>query len=364
MNTYFFTGFPGFLSSYLIKEIINERFPLDKIYLCILPTTRSLAEEKINELVRTLNVSPATFELVEGDITKENLDFHSTISKKILSSITHVYHLAAIYDLSVPYDPAYQVNVLGTKHVNEWLLKANNLKHYTYFSTAYVAGKREGNILETELKHEAGFKNHYESTKYEAERLVAQEMDRLPVTIIRPSIVVGNSMTGETAKFDGPYFIMNLFERLRGLPIIPYIGRRDAETNFVPVDYVVRATVFLSHYSNAIGKTYHLTDPNPYRTREVYRMLMEALIGQAPAYTIPLQAARLPLSFKPVRRWFHVQKETIPYFIYDCHFDTTQTTEDLKGTEISCPDFETVIPNIITYYRANKDNPEKRLSIS
>ncbi|QHE50822.1 SDR family oxidoreductase [Pontibacillus sp. HMF3514] len=363
-HVYFFTGFPGFLTSRLIKQVVHEEFPIDKIYLFILPSTRKHAQSKIHQLCEELDISHHLFELVEGDITKDNLDLAESTSETLLNSITHAYHLAAIYDLSVPYEPAYNVNVIGTKHVNEWLLQANRLERYTYFSTAYVSGKRTGTIKESDLKHDQGFKNHYESTKYEAELLVQDLKGQLPVTIIRPGIVVGDSQTGQTSKFDGPYFILNLFDRLHFLPTIPYVGKGHAEANFVPVDYVIRASVFLSHHTNSIGKTYHLTDPNPYQSHEVYRMLMEALLGKTPSYRIPLHAAKLPLNLLPVRRWLNIQKQTIPYFMYNSHYDTSLAMSALNGTEIECPDFETVIPQLIHFYRSHKHDEDKKVTIS
>lgn len=363
-NVYFFTGFPGFLTTQLIKHILKEGLPVEKMYLCVLPHMRSSAESMVKQLIEDLGVTIDKFELVEGDITKENLNFSETTSQRILDSVTHAYHLAAIYDLAVPYEPAHQVNVIGTQQVNTWLMKTKKLERYTYFSTAYVSGKRTGTILETELEHHSGFKNNYESTKYDAEILVENLKSSLPVTILRPGIVVGDSQSGHTSKFDGPYFILNLFDRLNFLPTIPYFGKGGAEANFVPVDYVTRAAVFLSHYNGSNGQTYHLTDPNPYQSHEVYRMLMEALLGKTPAYTLPLHVAKLPLNLLPVRRWLNIQKQTLPYFTNHSHYDTTATSIALNGTGIECPDFETVIPRIIHFYRNHKGDQDKKVTIS
>ena len=121
-----------------------------------------------------------------------------------------MWHLAAVYDLAVPKDIAWKVNVHGTDTFNQVVVQFPHLKRYMYFSTAYVAGKREGKLLETELIRPSGFKNHYEETKFEAELLVENLKEKIPVTIIRPGIVRGNSKTGETIKFDGPYFFINM----------------------------------------------------------------------------------------------------------------------------------------------------------
>ncbi len=121
---------------------------------------------------------------------------------------TIVFHLAAIYDLAVERSLAMRVNVEGTRNVTRFAASLRALKHFHHVSTCYVAGQRIGRILEIELEHAAGFRNHYEETKYRAELEVERAKRELPVIIHRPSVVCGDSRTGETAKYDGIYYMM------------------------------------------------------------------------------------------------------------------------------------------------------------
>ena len=126
---------------------------------------------------------------------------------------TRVFHLAAVYDLAVPRDLALRVNPGGTKNV---LVLARSLPHlhqFHYVSTCYVAGKREGVILETELQHDAGYRNYYEESKYLAELEVESAKSELPITIHRPAVVCGHSQTGETGKYDGVYYLIHYLLR-------------------------------------------------------------------------------------------------------------------------------------------------------
>src|SRR5215211_2014437 len=109
-----------------------------------------------------------------------------------------------------------------------------------------------------------GFKNHYESTKFQAEVWVRSEADRVPTTILRPAIVVGDSRTGETQKFDGPYYILRVISLAaqRGLAI-PNFGRSEAPFNVVPVDFVVGSIAAVASLEEALGETLHLVDPEP-----------------------------------------------------------------------------------------------------
>ena len=128
-----------------------------------------------------------------------------------LGDVTDVWHLAAVYDLAVERELAVRVNVEGTRTEICWTRSHDvaGLSRFHYFSTCYVSGRYAGPFGEDDLEVGAPFNNYYEETKHEAEAEVRRRMAAgLPATIYRPSIVVGDSRTGETQKFDGPYFVM------------------------------------------------------------------------------------------------------------------------------------------------------------
>ena len=113
-------------------------------------------------------------------------------------------------------------------------------------------------MSEDDLTDAFGFGSPYEQTKYEAERLVRDAASELPVTIVRPSMIVGDSRTGEIKTFNTFYAPLRLF--LSGkLRIVP--TRRDLRVNIVPVDYVADAIVRLMFDPRAVGMTFHLTTP-------------------------------------------------------------------------------------------------------
>ena len=170
-HVYFMTGFPGFLATKLIKKLIEADSFFERAYLLVLPAFESKARQEATLIEKDLNIGEGLLEVITGDITEDRLELDSGSA---FEEVTHVFHLAAIYDLAVPRDVAYEVNVIGTRNMNNWVSTLPSLKRYIYFSTAYVAGKREGLLLETELVRPAAFKNFYEETKFEAELLVEQ----------------------------------------------------------------------------------------------------------------------------------------------------------------------------------------------
>lgn len=360
---FFFTGFPGFICNQLMKQVIKPNHMDGVIYALVLPEMKLRAIEERNRLVRECGLRDEQFVIIEGDITALSLGISPATQTEIKDKIHYVFHLAAIYDLAVNKEVAFHVNVNGTKNVNKFVRGLPNLKRYTYFSTGFIAGRREGKLYEHEIIRPSRFKNYYEETKFEAEVLVEMLKKDLPVTIIRPGIVKGNTKTGETIKFDGPYFIMNFIDRLRFLPFLPRLGESEAVVNLVPIDYIVEATTYLSFHESGVGKTYHLTDPSPYKVSELYEMLMEVLINKRPRGTIPLSAAQWGLSIKPLRRYLGVEKEALDYFSWLGQFDCTQAQLDLQGSGISCPNFKDGVPAMVTFYLKHKDNPRYQVKI-
>jgi len=362
----FMTGFPGFLATDLLQQIINDQFVnIKHIYLLVLPHEKSNAIETIRHFKNQLKLNDSMLTIVEGDITNKNLKIPRSLNSELLDEVTHVFHLAAIYDLAVPEDIAWNVNVYGTKNVNDWVQKLNNLERYIYFSTAYVSGKREGKITEEDLSNEFGFRNHYEETKYEAEVLVEALKETVPTTIIRPGITKGNSITGKTIKFDGLYFMLNMYDRMRYLPFIPFIydGKGSPEGNFVSSDYVLEATSYLAFHEIGKGKTYHLTDPNPYNMLQLQEIICREYLGRIPKGTVPVGIMKVALSFPMFRKFLRAEKEALDYFTIYSSYDATNTVNDLKDTNIKVMDLQKTLQPMIQFYRKYKDDHKKHIDI-
>lgn len=343
---YLITGFPGFLSHNIVRELLKQD-KVSKVYLLHLDSMREQAEEGIRKLGFS---SDAEIILVEGDITRTNLDMAEEKILEISEEVEYVWHLAAIYDLAVPQDIAQNINVEGTRQVNDFCQTFPRLKRYVYFSTAFIAGSRKGELMEDELIRPDRFHNFYERTKYEAEVLVDELKDKLPITIIRPGIVKGNSETGETVKFDGPYFIMNMFKRLSFLPWIPFLGDGTSYINIVPVEYVVKASIYLGHEEVGKGKTYHLTDPAPLMVKDVYEHILWHMLKKKPMGSIPLSLSNWALGFRFIRRYLKVEREALDYFTFQGKFNCQHARKDLEGTSILCPSLTSQIEKMVEFY--------------
>ena len=193
-----------------------------------------------------------------------------------------------------------RVNSGGTRNVVELARTLSNLRQFHHVSTCYVAGKREGVILETELRHDAGYRNSYEESKYLAELEVESAKTDLPVTIHRPAVVCGDSKTGETGKYDGVYYLIHYLLRWPSVLSMINIGNHKVSLNLVPVDFVVDAMAALAFDERAIGKTLQLADPAPLTTNQLFNAIAKSIDGHKSKITAPAKLVRFFLCFHPL----------------------------------------------------------------
>src|SRR5947208_9278163 len=253
----FVTGFPGFLATRLVRRLAAEGA---RFILLTLPQFTAIAQLEAAQIAADTAADANNFHIIAGDISKPDLGLSTNELESARRETTTIFHLAAVYDLAVDSAVAAHVNVEGTLNINNFTKSIENLRRYHYISTCYVAGKREGLIMETELHHEEGFRNHYEETKYLAELEVNALKAELPITIHRPAVVCGDSRTGETAKYDGIYYLIHYLRRWPGGLTLLNIGNRDVCLNLVPVDFVIEAMVALAKDERATGATWQVAD--------------------------------------------------------------------------------------------------------
>ena len=349
-ETIFLTGFPGFIAGRLVERLAK---PDTQFFLLVQPQFIEKAIGAAEEISQKSGAALENFAIIEGDITQENLGISGEDWEVVRAETTDVYHLAAAYDLAVPKDLAYRINVEGTKNVNEFVRQLPNLYRYNYISTCYVAGRRKGEILETELEHDAGFRNYYEETKYLAEMEVEKLKEELPVTIFRPAVVVGDSGTGETAKYDGIYYLIFYLKKAPKLLRLINVGNKNVKLNLVPVDFVVGGIAALAKDESAVGKTIALADPNPLTTEQIFDAIAEAMTGKKSAIHPPpaLIEKSLMLPFSPPISG--LPHSGVPYFFLSQTYDTSISEELLEKHKISCPNFKTYVKNLLDFVEKN-----------
>ncbi len=342
------TGFPGFIGVRLIPRLLELRRGIRLVCL-VQEKFMAAAREAVAAMEGAHPGTKGRVGLVVGDITSPGLGIGEREARALRKSLVGGYHLAAVYDLAVARDTALRINVEGTRNVLEFLGDAPHLKRLDYVSTAYVSGTAVGTFKETDLDVGQSFKNHYEETKFLAE--VAVSESGLPATIYRPGIVVGDSGTGVTAKFDGPYFALHAMDLLPSPGVFLRIGEGSAEVNLVPVDFVLEGIARLSAWDGAKGKTYHLTDPNPKQALALAELLAKSIGKSFVFVPVPLPVAKLVFSIPQVSSLLGMPGQTLDYFDHPVHYDAAQATHDLGKFGVACPDLESYVQKLVAFWK-------------
>ena len=362
---YFVTGATGFIGKRLVKTLLARRG--STVHFLVRPGS----EGKLAELYAYWGVSKARARPVSGDLTAKRLGVGGDELKALKGQVDHVYHLAAVYDLSADEASQVQVNIEGTRNMVEFA-KAIDAKHVHHVSSIAAAGLYEGVFREDMFDEAEGLDHPYFMTKHESEKIVRKEC-KVPWTVYRPAMVVGDSTSGEMDKIDGPYYFFKLIQRMRQIlpPWFPSVGLEGGRINIVPVDFVVAALDHISHRpALAGGSCYHLVDPTGYRVGDVLDIFSKA--AHAPKMNLFINAALLgfiPKSVKkgmmalaPVRRVRNavmkdlgVPDDILTFINYPTRFDRRATDAALKGSGIECPNLNDYAWRLWDYWERHLD---------
>lgn len=357
MKTIFFTGFPGFLGSRLLPGVVLRREGTRAVCL-VQGKFAALARKRAGALVAAHPELGGRIRLVEGDVTRPGLGLDAADRAALQADLDEVYHLAAVYDLAVPREPALAVNLEGTRNVLDLAAGCPNLGRFNYVSTCYVSGRHPGLYREDDLDVGQEFNNFYEETKFLAEVEVQERMrGGLPATIYRPAITVGDSRTGETQKFDGPYYVIRWVLRRKKRALLPVIGDPAAyRVNVVPSDFVIAAIERLSGVEASSGVVYQLADPEPLTVDEIIDRVAEVTGRRIVRIKLPLGLAKGALDYVPfLERYLGIPSSSVDYFVHPTDYATDHTRRDLAGAGISCPPLPSYLDRLVAFAR---EHPE------
>lgn len=337
------TGFPAFTARRMIAKLL-AREPETKLYVL----ARDKFAPEADQLLDTLGAGDRA-EVLVGDVCDMDLGLSSVEYRALSRELTWIHHLAGIYFMGVDEDTMRRVNVGGTRNVLDLARDAARLERLVHWSTTTVSGSREGTVYEEDLEAGQKFHNGYERTKYESERLVRGAMRQLPATVLRPSIIVGDSKTGEIDRLDGPYYLMVLIATNASGLRLPILGRGGSPLHLVPIDYVIDAAWQVAHSPGAAGKTFHLVDPQPLSARAVFEGVAEYAKTEKPRGHIPRPLARAVLKTPGLARLGRGPLTFLDMIDHAVHYDQTNTAQALAGTTIRCPALTDYLPVLVQH---------------
>lgn len=352
-TTVLFTGFPGFLGTALLPRTLRRCTDAVAVAL-VQERWLGRARATLDRLEAAEPAIAGRTRLVVGDITRPGLGLDPEEAAALRAGPLEIFHLAAVYDLSVPAELAWSVNVDGTRHVVDLARDADELVRLQYVSTCYVSGRYDGIFAEDDLELGQTFSNHYEHTKHEAERVVAKARDAgLPVTIYRPSVVVGDSRTGETQKYDGPYYALQLVARQGRVAVMPLPGDPSrVQFNLVPSDFVVDAIAALAPHPGARNRTVALAAPAPPSVLEMCEAFADHTGRKLRVVPVPAALSKFSIDHVPgVGRLFALPSSTLDYLTHPTVYDVTATTALLEEVGVRCPAFAEHVGAMVAFHR-------------
>ena len=371
----FFTGVTGFVGVELIKKLLLLNLH-SEFWLLIRDSRHLKAEDRFEQLIlkiakenaMTVSSLRPRLNLIKGDLVSIRFGLSINEFQNLAIPINKVYHCAASINLIGDLESIRKINYFGTEQVLNLAkisFQKGRFQRLNYLSTAYIAGKRFGIIYENELAHNKGFCNSYERTKYETELMVEKAKAELPITIYRPSIIMGDSETGKTSAFNVIYEPMRL-AYLGKLTVLPI--SRSSIFDVVPVDYVCDAIIALSSLEKeTIGRTFHLTagENQGILSGEMasycYNYVKDFHSGKEtewnlamPKFIHPLvlkcmSKALIPLTKNKRRRFYEKVNTYSNYGYYYKKFNTSDTAQLLSPLEIKPPSITDYLDQLINY---------------
>ena len=362
--SYFVTGATGFIGRNLVELLLERE---GTIYVLVREGSRG----RLEELRNRWGVGEDRVVPIVGDLSQPRLGVSDEDVERLTGEVDHLFHLAAIYDMTADAESQQVANIEGTRHMVE-LAEAVEAGCVHTVSSIAAAGLYPGVWREDMFEEAVDLDTHpYFRTKHDSEGVVRNECSR-PWRAYRPGIVVGHSETGEMDKVDGPYYLFKLIRRIRNAvpKWLPMAGIEGRPLNVVPVDFVVKAMDHIAHTDGLDGRAFHLTDPNPRTAGEILDVFAAA--AHAPQTTVrlpagatdalqPLLAGLLhaaPLGdtvFDAVLADFGIPREVLVYVNWPTEFDSRQTRAALAETDISVPPLEAYAGKLWDYWERHLD---------
>lgn len=313
---------------------------------------RIAREENMPEIHERLDGIP-------GDVSLDHCGLSPSQIQGIVAKTTHIIHGAATIRFDHPIEEARAINCGGTRRllaIAHLCAAKGSLERFVYIGTSSVSGQRGGAIYEHELEMNQPFFNTYEQSKMESERIVRDQFDRIPCTVFRPSIIIGDSRTGQTSSFNVIYIPLRLVQKGM-LTFVP--GTPETTLDLVPIDWVDDAMVHIMHRPESVSGVYHIT-AGPERAAplgEVVRGAVEYFDRHTPLREKRIIEFISREEFEKRRAGMRGREEALmgqldtllPYVSVDRLFDSRNADALLAGSGIEFPRYGEYAERILRY---------------
>ncbi|AKT37737.1 SDR family oxidoreductase [Chondromyces crocatus] len=335
------TGLPSLYARKMVHHVLSAE-PRTQIYALVAPRFIAPLTAEVEALGARERVV-----FLEGDVTSMDLGLSGAELRMLAREVDVIHHMAFTSDVDLDPAAAEALNVLGTAEVLEVARLCSSLSCLVHHSTAFVSGDRRGVVYEDELEHGQGFRSTTEATRMKAEAVMRQAMRDVPIAVVRPTTLVGDSETGEVDRLDGIYVLILMLLAAPSDLALPLPGKGDMALNVVPLDFVAKASRTIGRSAKAAGHTFHLADPQPLSARQVFELLAHAGGRRAPRGHIPSNLAKAMLRAPGIDRFARSPRAFVEQLMTPVRYDMRNTEHALSGTGLECPRFESYVETLV-----------------
>ncbi len=340
------TGYPSLLARAVCREILEA----DRHATVVCIARAKLAEEARVALEALPRSQRERVRLMEGDAAAIDLGLSGAEYKSLAREVTRIHHCAQVTYLGVDRATAERVNMGGACEAVEFAERCDKLEGLVFHSTAEVSGGRRGVVLESDLEAGQAFRNVVQETKARAEKVMRKAMDRLPIVVVRPSTVVGDSHTGEVDRFDGPYLLILLVVTSPPDMVLPLPGAGDDSLNLVPIDWVARAGGGVGGGPPARGRAVARGAPAPRTAGRVFELVARAGGRRGPRGSIPASLAKTILRAPGIDRIAKSPRAFLETLTTPVTYDSRNADDVMGALGIGpCPPLETYVDKLVEY---------------
>lgn len=341
------TGYPSFRARKMVEQLCRAGSGT-QLYVIVRDKFAADARAALDQMSK---LDRDRIAVIAGDAAAMDLGLSGKEYRELASRVERIHHLAQVTYPGADRKMAESVNIGAMREIIELGRVCEKLKSIVVHSSAMVSGNRTGLVLEDELAAGQTFRTPVEETLARAERLARSHMTELPIVVVRPTQIVGDSRTGEVDRFDGPYLLILLIvSSPQDLPV-PLPTRGDAPMNLVPIDYVVSAAHYIGRRPDALGKTFHIADPRPLTVRRVFELVAAAGGKRLPGGFIPTRLTRALLNAPGLNLLSKSPRAFLDLLTTPVRYDAKHTEQILQDSGITCPPFESYVGELVTYVK-------------
>lgn len=338
------TGFPGLRARALVRLALAADQELRPTLL--------VHPRRLEDAVEALSSIPGgdRARLLGGDPAALDFGLGGEAYRALADSVRVVHHAYQVLDLGAPGEVAERVNVGGAREIIELSRAARKLERVVHHSSVFVSGDRSGIVLERDLHAHQSFRSPVAASLALAEAMLRRHRE-VPLTVVRASQIVGDTVTGLVDRLDGLYPLLVFLANAPGDAPLPLPPKIDTPLHLVPVDYVARASLALGTLADTLGETVHLVDPRPITTRRLLELAARRFGKRlSPGFNAGFVGSLL--SNPGVGLLAQQLRAVSDLITRDVTYDDAIARARLAPSGIACPPLETYLDVLLSHVEA------------